>query len=151
MNKIEIRKKELNSKFTNINNYDSSNIIFNYSDSNNNQNDIISKAKESIYKFQNQISPKIETNKIKKFTSQGIGYSTSESGISSTNYNYNIYPKNNFYPDLQLNDKEYTLLSNFNNNPDKNIFQANNNNYKSTPDNKTDNISTILNLNTKNI
>ena len=52
MNKVELMKKEINNKFTNINNvnYDKSNLTFNYSDSNNNHNDIISKAKESIYK-----------------------------------------------------------------------------------------------------
>ena len=98
MKKMEEKQKELNNNYIKINmeNYDKSNRSFDYSDIKPNQNDIISKAKESIYKFQNQIKPILDlkinnNNKNNKFDSPRLYYNNSEQNSKNLkNNNINI-------------------------------------------------------------
>ena len=125
---MENKNKESNN-FLSINSYDKSNRFIDYSDSTKNNNDILLKAKESIFNFHNKMEQKIENkNKIYNYT--------------DLNYNNNIYSKEKFYKDIKNEEPETNYYSNNRNNSSKNIFQDNNNrNYYKNNANKSTNIN----------
>ena len=145
MKKMEGKQKEINNNFLkiNIDNYDKSNRSFDYSDSKNNQNDIISKAKESIYKFQSQLKTALDSTNINnnKFDSPRMYINNSEQ--NPRNFK-NIYHKEKYYKEQNFNEVQKNSSLN-NDNPDKIIYKDNYiNNY--TPNNT----NIIINSNKNN-
>ena len=140
---MDEKRKELNNNnylIINTENYTKSNNAFDYFDSKKNENDVLSKAKESILKFQNRIKPNSEVNNIK--------YNNSE----QNQQNKNIYYKETFYKDIQLEEPDNILYSNNTYSSGGNILQNNyiNKNKNKDNTNANTNINKNKNLNLNN-